>query len=117
MHGLPRSFDPTFFVGRQMEMVCFNENQVYLHFDHKISIVIEAALRHEYGSGCDQVDSMPVTTSRLMRLLGAEVRNAKATIDGTLTLQFDNGDRLTCFDTSRSFESYRIQRGTEMTIV
>jgi hypothetical protein len=50
MYGLPKDFDGGFLVGRTLEMVCFSENQMALHFGAEISITIESAFSYRAGS-------------------------------------------------------------------
>jgi hypothetical protein len=40
MYGLPKNFSPARLVGRILEMICFNENQLYLHFDEKLAVMV-----------------------------------------------------------------------------
>jgi len=117
LYGLPDDFDVTFFVGRRLEMVCFNENQVYLHFDRRVSLVIESSFEYCFDGQERSVDSMPVRSSDLMSLLGATVVRASATTDGTLSLELEGGRRITCFDTSTAYESYQIKNEDQITIV
>jgi hypothetical protein len=43
MHGLPKDFDGSFLVGCTLELVCFAEYQVNLHFGDKSCISIFSA--------------------------------------------------------------------------
>jgi hypothetical protein len=104
MHGLPKDFDGSFFLGRILEMVCFNQNQIYLHFDDKITVAIESAFSYKDV----QVMSVPVQKSNLMELLGASVSRVQTGRDGTLELLFDNGSELKIYDTTPQYESYSI---------
>ena len=85
-------------------MVCFNENQVYFHFDGKITITVESAF--SYNS--HEVISVPVKQSSLMGLLGASVSRVEAAQDGTLSFLFDNSQTLKLYDVSKLYESYSI---------
>ena len=113
MYGLPKDFDGNVLVGRVLEMVCFNENQVYLHFDRKTTITIEVAF--SYGS--DQVIEIPVKESNLMESLGASVTEAHGDEHGTLSLLFDNGQTLKVYDPSKQYESYTISYEGKVIIV
>jgi hypothetical protein len=113
MYGLPSDFDGTFLIGRVLEMVCFNQNQVYLHFDAKTTITIESAFSYKSA----QVIDLPVRESNLMELLGASVSRVQGEENGTLNLFFDNGQSLIVFDTTQQYESYRITYGSKAIIV
>jgi hypothetical protein len=119
MYGLPTNFDGKFLVGLTLEQICFNQNQVALHFDNDVSIVVESAFSHEgYQSASPaQPLDVPVASSDLMQLLGCSISNASGDKAGTLTLVFDNGHALKCFDTAREYESYRIEHGGKVVIV
>ena len=110
MYGLPLDFDAKFLVGRNLEQICFNQNQIALHFDDDLSIIVESALSHESSQSLSdaRVVEVPVSDSDLMQLLGFSVSDASGDKDGTLTLVFDNGHTLKCYDTSHEYESYKI---------
>ncbi|QOJ00933.1 MAG: hypothetical protein HRU70_10670 [Phycisphaeraceae bacterium] len=113
MYGLPKDFDGSFLVGRSLEMVCFNQNQVYLHFDADITICIESA----YSYKTEQVIDVPARESNLMDLLGSAISAAQGDANGTLSLRFNNGDALKVYDTTKQYESYRIKYGDNTIIV
>lgn len=109
MYGLPQNFDGRFLEGSALELICFAQFQIYLHFDNKVSIRIESALLHEEQEGSRRrYSEMPVLESNLMVLLGRYVVSASGNEAGTLTLQFDNGHKLHCLDDSKQYESYTI---------
>lgn len=107
MYGLPKDFDGSFLVGRTLEMVCFSQNQVYLHFDDDIIITVERALSYNTA----QVVDVPVQDSSLMGLVGSAVSVVQGGTDGTLSLPFDNGQTVKVYDTSKQYESYSISYG------
>jgi hypothetical protein len=71
MFGLPENFDGTFFVGRTLEMICFNINQIYFHFDDHITVQIEGPFTYQRGPLESEASLLhpPVPTSNLMELL------------------------------------------------
>ena len=113
MYGLPKDFDGGFLEGRTLEMVCFNQNQVYLHFGAEITIAIESAFSYRNA----QLVSLPVHESDLMGLLGASVSGVRGEENGTLVLLFDNGQALKVYDTSEQYESYTITHGSKVIVV
>jgi hypothetical protein len=52
-----------------------------------------------------------------MQLLGESVESAVATDDGTLSLNFTNGQTFECYDDTPMFESYRMRFGDEEIVV
>lgn len=119
MYGLPENFDGSFLIGRTLEMICFNANQIYLHFDGQVTITIEGSFSHQRAqSGSDtQVLSVPVSESDLMQLLEHKITGVSGEKDGTLTLVFDDGQILKCYDQLPNYESYQIRHGEKVIIV
>ena len=118
MYGLPPNFDTSVFVGKTLQMICFNANQIYLHFASDLVLTIEGKFLHKKGAADQlaQALAVPITTSDLMLLLERSVSIASGSEDGTLTLVFDNRHILKCFD-DRQYESYRIKNGDEEIII
>lgn len=120
MYKFPFGFDGAFLVGRTLELVCFSANQVYLHFDNHVKIVIESAFsyrRHNSGKTTECVCEVPVSSSDLMQLLEQKVTTVHADRDGNLTLAFANGDIVKCLATLPNYECYHIWNGdSELTI-
>ena len=114
MYGLPKDFDGSMFVGRTVGLVSFSVNTIHISFDGDISITLESSFEHRLGTEepaqvC--VQEVPVEESRLMQLTGRSVESVEANVDGTLTLHFDGGHILPCFDDSPQYASYRITHG------
>ena|SRR6266851_6360151 len=118
MYGLPVDFNSEFLVGRVLEQVCFNENQISLRFDADVGITIEGAYAYQDTPLAEDAPTMhaPASSSRLMQLLGHSVSRAEGTPEGTLSLFFENGHALRCFDTP-GYESYQIRLGDRVIIV
>jgi hypothetical protein len=113
MYGLPRDFDGSVLVGRTLEMVCFSQYQVYLHFDAETTITIEGAFSYKTDHPVD----VPVQQSNLMELIGASVSAARGDENGTLCLVFDNGATLEVYDDTKQYECYTISYGGKVIIV
>ena len=119
MHRLPKDFDASVIAGRTLEQVCFNSNQIALHFDDDLSIVIESAYSHVTDpTMCgNRILAIPVSTSDLMQLLQCSVSSASGDDEGTLTLLFENDHTLKIYDNSNDYESYTINCRGQITIV
>ncbi len=104
MYGLPKDFDGSFLVGHVLELVCFSQNTMSLHFDGDITITIESA----FSYNTDQVVDVPVQQSNLMELLGSSVSTAQGDENGTLSLVFHNRQTLKVYDTTKQYESFTI---------
>jgi Family of unknown function (DUF6188) len=119
MYGLPEDFDGSFLIGRALEMICFNANQIYLHFDGQVTITIEGSFSHQraqYESNT-QILSVPVSESDLMQLLEHKISAVSGDKDGTLKLVFDHDQILRCYDQLPNYESYQIRHGDTVIIV
>ena len=108
MYGLPAGFDASGFVNRELVEVCFTVNTVHLAFDDDASITLESAFALRSHQGAER-QTPPIKASRLMGLIGQRVRSSHAHPDGTLTLEFEEGDALDCLDDSKEYESYKIR--------
>ena len=119
MYGLPEDFDPSFFIGRRLELICFGENTVNLHFDGELHITIESAFIYHAPEtdSTGQREEIPVLSSEIMRLIGSSIIDCSASTDGALSLTFENDRRLQILDTSSQYESYRIDYGQMNVIV
>jgi hypothetical protein len=119
MYGLPKDFTGTFIKGRQLELICFNANQVCLHFDDKVSITVESSYSYQKArtEPNPKIFDVPPSESDLMQLLEHSVIEVRGDEQGTLSLEFDHGHIFRCFDNSRQYESYHIKWGEAEIIV
>jgi len=91
-------------------MVCFNVNQIYLHFSADCKIVIEGEYTHKKSKSDSKiVSTIPARTSELMQLLQHRIVEASCVKGETLVLGFDNGHILEFAGGDPNFESYRIE--------
>jgi hypothetical protein len=120
VYGSPKDFDGSMFFGRTVGLVSFSVNTIHITFDGDISITLQSSFEHRLGAeGTEQddVQQVPVKESRLMQLAGRTVERVEANVDGTLTLHFNGGHVLRCFDDSLQYECYRITHGKEVLYV
>lgn len=114
MYRFPEGFDGGFLLGKTLELVCFSANQVCLHFNDNVLIVIEEAFSYRQinnGDKAEVVQEVPVKDSNLMQLLEQTVSDVLTNTDGTLTLRFGNGDVVRCFAAATNYECYHIWNG------
>lgn len=116
MYRLPVDFDGSFFIGRKLEMICANANQIYLHFGQQITITVESSLTYQRGDATVTI-GVPLSNCDIVALLEHSITQVSPMKDGTLTLMFDNGDVLKCLDDRPNYESYRIRNGDKEVIV
>ena len=46
MHGLPKDFDGSMFIGRTVEVISFAAYSIVVSFDNNVSITIESSFEH-----------------------------------------------------------------------
>lgn len=113
MYKFPADFDSGQFVGLSLEMVCFNANQIYLHFGNRTSICAEQRFEVHYGCGDDEaiLVDVPSHQSSLMRLLENAVGAAWVENGDTLKLEFDNGSSLCFSPGDQKYEAFHVLIG------
>jgi len=81
-------------LGKTLEMVCFAEFTVFLHFEDALLVQFETDFYH----GLDLENppllcSFPLTDSRLTRIVGSQITSATH-VDETLRLVFSNDNQV-----------------------
>jgi hypothetical protein len=118
MYGLPADFDCSFFNGRTVEMICISANQIYLHFDQEVVLTVEGRYSIEDStSAVLKSVRVPEIDVALFDIIEQSVLRSIAETNGTLTLFFQNGYIIKCYDDTELYEAYRIQNGGSITIV
>lgn len=111
MYGLSKEIDLSFLNGRELTQVAIGVYQVQFGFDENVRISVESYFSYSDGQeewiwrpepGASQI------AARTVALLGATIQSFEAHEDGTLTLAFCGGQRLTILDNSKEYESYEI---------
>lgn len=118
MYGLPPDFDPSIFIGRELQQVSFTVNTIHLAFDGEIGITLESTFEIQTDAKSEPVrQAPPVQVSTLMSLIGRQVCAARSDGNGALMIEYEGGGRLTFIDDSREYESYHIWiRGKEIIV-
>ena len=109
MYKLSHQTDLDFLQQKQLQMLCFAEYSLYLHFESDITITIEGRIKHKVGKAKNQTYSFPIHTSCLMRLLGTSVQRIEVKNDENLLLEFSNGDLLVLEGQNGPYEAYQIR--------
>ena len=120
MYGLKKEINLSFFVGCELSQIAIGLFQVQFHFDDSVSLSVEAEFRYFDGQqewNWIQEPSSPDVAARTVALLGARVTHFHSELNGTLSLTFSNGHRLTVLDSSKEYESYGINHHGEIIIV
>ena len=114
MYGLPEDFDASVFLGRELSLVSFTINTVYLCFDEVHSITIEAQFLYQPSAEEKEIiQTIPGTYTKILSLIGKQVIQAESQKGGFLRLSFEGGGSVTCLDDSKQYESYHLQVGAK----
>jgi hypothetical protein len=122
MYGLPKDLDFSFIVGKRLDQVSFAQSVIFFFFDDKISITLESTFQHQSRQDVENLrlgvtQSVPVTHSTLMQLVGRSVVSATGDDEGTLILVFDDGQVLRCLENRSPYESYSFTDGEHLYVV
>jgi len=118
MYRLKKDVDLSFLNGRELIQVAIGMYQVIFAFDEDVTISIEGMFT--YSDGARETVWKPATpdaATSALALLGTKVEQTEGEENGTLTLTFSNGGRLTIPDSSQEYESYQITRPGETIVV
>jgi hypothetical protein len=117
MYKLSHQARPDFLQKKRLQMLCFAEYSLYLHFDDEIIITVEGQFQYKAGKGKKRTYSFPIDTSCLMRLLGTSVQRIEVENDENLRLEFSNGDSLILEGENGPYEAYQIRhRGGQIIV-
>jgi hypothetical protein len=110
MYTFPPEFDEKLLVGRTLEMICFNANQIYFHFGLRDVICAESNFRFgHHGLACELMDiPVPSLESDLMKIIEHNIVSASVSDGHILTLHFDDGSVLEFCDILGNYESYSV---------
>jgi hypothetical protein len=111
LYGLRKGIDLTFLTGREVTQVAVGVFQVQFHFDEDVSISVESQFTYFDGQRewtWEQGLTFAQVAIRTVSLLSAKIQSFEAQENGTVSLAFSNGHRLTIFDSSKDYESYTI---------
>ncbi len=127
MYGLSPDIDLTFLRGMELAKVCVSPVQVQFHFrqlgttNSDTGISAEIGYTHRHNGEEDEWSferHMPISAScSVLLLIGAFVVGVKGESDGTLEIEFSNGDSLTFLDETTMYEAYHIWHGNDPLIV
>ena len=119
MYSLPEDFDGELFQGRTLECVNFAAYMVDLFFDEDVGLTIYSSFRHT-PSGAQpaaEPQEFPILNSQLMTLIDRQVLKVEVSDSSDLTLVFDNGDRLECFNDLPNYECYHIRQDSKKLLI
>jgi hypothetical protein len=121
MYGLKPDVDLSFFIGRELTQLSVAPYNVQFHFDGPmpsslsdvqslVSLTVQSLVEHSSKGIVKEWDgdeNVPLSAASLLGLVGLSVVSVQGDPDGTLTLEFSNGDFVRVFDTE-GYEAYQI---------
>lgn len=130
MHGLPKDFDVSIFVGKTLVSLHFYEFSISMNFEDRekhpleltrvdcVLLTLESSYSHQRSEDKLEVRiDIPTQQSTLLELVRRSVRAASAEFPGTLVLEFQGGHVLKCYDDTNMYESYHIRHDGKETHV
>jgi hypothetical protein len=120
MYGLSKDIDLSFLSGREVIQVAIGVYQIIYGLDEDVKISVQSQLTYFDGKSESVWKPEPGSAqiaARTVTLLGASIETFESHENGTLTLMFSNGHRLTILDSSKEYESYDITRPGQTIIV
>lgn len=119
MYTLPRDFDGGFFLGKEIEVVCFALYQVNFTFTGGLWLQIEGSFEHRSASGkvLPNGDGFPLRDTTLVRLVGSSVVKCGTFDDQHLLLELSNGDQLFVSGDNGMYEAYQLFDGEKEIII
>jgi uncharacterized protein DUF6188 len=90
--------------------IYFGKYILHIGLESGDQISIEAPFRFGNGDSLSDspIEEFPIQSTNLVRLLGEGIVGAKCAADGTLEIQFSNGDHLIVYANDRPYEAYTL---------
>lgn len=124
MHGLLHHPDPSFLIGRDLDGICFERNQLHFQFHAPLSnlkgtgICVRSTVIHHAKHDVVEWDcSKPLIGSCSLLLLLRTTVVCVGWPDGNLKLEFSNKEIVTILYSNAKTESYRIWDGDTIIVV
>lgn len=118
MNGIPRDVDLTFLENKLLMQICVGWNELILNFESEISLTIHSSLEYQAaGENAKFYDTPRDSVQSLICSLNQKSVNVRWTMDGSLTIIFENDNIMTIYDHEKFYESYTISNGTDIIVV
>ena len=93
-----------------VDAVTFYRYEAHLTFENQNRLSFSAPFRFGMGEFLSDTSifEFPLSESKIVAVLGCQVNAVKCDIDGTLELQFSNGDVLVIYTNNLNYEAYSL---------
>lgn len=110
MYSPPASEVVVQLVGSTVESVSFGQYVLHISFDCGDRISIACPFRFDSSDAVQTspVQEFPLQSSVVPRILGVSVVATAMKRDGTLSIDFSNGDRMIAYDAEPGYEAYTL---------
>ena len=89
-----------------------------LRFSGDVAVSVEGRFRRQAIRQVPKdFESLPAAAAVMLELIGLSTTSVRGQDDGTLVIEFSNGDVVEIYDSNESFESYQIEGGDEVIVV
>ncbi|HET7332011.1 hypothetical protein [Dyella sp.] len=118
MYRLKSTTDLSFLSDVCIEQLCVSAGALTIGGDNRVSIKIFASFAiSTLGRSYTRFNGSVEDAMALLPLIGDCIREAKATVDGGMQVDFKSGAVLMVFDDSDQFESFTIEYGDLLIVV
>jgi len=95
----------------ELDTVCYCRYMVHLTFENGSRLSLEGPFRFAQRGELSTapVNEFPLCEPKLTRVLGCKVIEINCDTDGTLDLEFSNGDALIVYANDPAYEAYTLQ--------
>jgi hypothetical protein len=118
MHKFPSEFSEGIFFAKTLQMICVNANQVYFHFNTRLTICAESPFQYYDLAvhGYVKEVCLPFEDVSVLKLIEQKIIAASITEMQNLFITFENRIRLGFLALER-YESYRVLYGKDEFII
>ena len=118
MFGLPADINLSFFCGRKLQSIGLASISTIFHFDNQLTVTAESPIGVMLPEERLEVyEDVKDIAPKSVLFLGKTIKQVEGTIDGTLTLTFEDGSCLEFYDDNKQFEAYIINYGDKRIVV
>jgi hypothetical protein len=118
MHRLDSAVDLSFLADVCIEQICVSTGATTINGEGRVSVKVFGGFAISTPrSSCVRFEGAVEDAAALLPLLGDRIREAQATPDGGLKLDFDSGTVLELFSDCDQYECFTVENGDVLIVV